>query len=308
MSSSQDLINLEEFEKFSKDSKFNCIVVLGATATGKTTYAVQLAKKYNGEIISVDSRQVYRNLDLGTGKDLIEYGDIPYHLIDICDVNTEYNVFNFQQDAYKAFSDIQSRNKLPIFAGGTGLYLDAIVRKYELVPVPENKELRAGLKDKNLEELQKHLLSLEVELHNKTDLEQRERVIRAIEIDSYNKQNPNAKKQLRESMPDIRPKIIALKFERSVLRERIKTRLLQRIDDGMIEEVENLHKNGTSWERLEQLGLEYRFTAFFLQGKIETKEEYIAKLYQAICKFAKRQETWFRRMERKGVEIEYIKK
>ncbi len=287
-------------------SSHNSIVVLGATATGKTSYAVKLAKEYNGEIISVDSRQVYTGLDLGTGKDLIEYGDIPYHLIDICDLSREYNVFDFQNDAYSAFRKIQARNKLPIFAGGTGLYLDAIIRKYELIPVPENCELREKLNGKSLQELRELLYSLKIELHNSTDLEQKDRIIRAIEIAEYNKANPNAREELLKKMPDIKPKIIGLKFDRPVLRQRIKTRLLQRIKDGMIEEVEGLHRAGASWERLKSLGLEYRYTAFFLQGKIEKKDEYIAKLFQAICKFAKRQETWFRRMEKKGVSIEWI--
>lgn len=289
-----------------KCKNFNAVVVLGATATGKTAYAVQIAKENSGEIISVDSRQVYKNLDLGTGKDLFEYGDVPYHLIDICTLEKEYNVFNFQNDAYAAFRNIIAKHKLPIFVGGTGLYLDALIREYNLIPVPENKELRAELKNKTLEELQHILFVLKAEVHNKTDLEQRERLVRAIEIAEYNRKNPDAVLYLCENRPDIRPYIIGLKFPREILRERIRSRLLQRIEDGMIEEVETLHRGGASWERLESLGLEYKFTAMYLQKKIETKDEYIASLFRAICQFAKRQETWFRRMEKNGVKINWV--
>lgn len=289
-----------------KCGNYNAVVVLGATATGKTSYAVQIAKENSGEIISVDSRQVYKNLDLGTGKDLCEYGNVPYHLIDICTLEKEYNVFDFQNDAYAAFRDIIGRGKLPVFAGGTGLYLDALIREYNLIPVPENKELRIGLQDKTLEELQHILFLLKPEVHNKTDLEQRERLVRAIEIADYNRKNPNAALRLTENRPDIRPYIIGLQFPREILRERIRSRLLQRIEAGMIEEVEALHSSGISWERLESLGLEYKFTAMYLQKKIEPKSEYIASLFRAICQFAKRQETWFRRMGKKGVTIHWI--
>lgn len=289
-----------------KCGNYNAVVILGATATGKTAYAVQVAKENSGEIISVDSRQVYQNLDLGTGKDLFEYGDVPYHLIDICTLEKEYNVFDFQNDAYAAFRDITGRGKLPIFAGGTGLYLDALIREYNLIPVPENTELRTELHDKTLEELQHILFLLKAEVHNKTDLEQRERLVRAIEIAEYNKKNPDAALRLVKNRPDIRPYSIGLQFPREILRERIRARLLQRIADGMIEEVEALHTGGTSWERLESLGLEYKFTAMYLQKKIETKSEYIASLFRAICQFAKRQETWFRRMEKKGVTIHWV--
>ncbi|UTY28769.1 tRNA (adenosine(37)-N6)-dimethylallyltransferase MiaA [Treponema putidum] len=288
--------------------KHNSIVVLGATATGKTSYAVGLAKELGGEIISADSRQVYKGLDLGTGKDLDEYGDVPYHLIDICTLEREYNVFDFQNDAYKAFEDITKRKRLPIFAGGTGLYLDAIIREYELIPVPKNEELRASLAGKNLAELQKVFFEYNVPMHNKTDLENMDRLMRAIEIAEYKKANPDAAEILNANRSDIRPLIIGLKYQREVLRERIRLRLLERIKDGMIEETDRLHKAGFSWERLESLGLEYKFTAQYLQGKIKTREEYIDSLYRSICQFAKRQETWFRRMEKNGVKINWILK
>ncbi|MEL3913673.1 tRNA (adenosine(37)-N6)-dimethylallyltransferase MiaA [Treponema pedis] len=292
-------------QDYKKDG-FNAVVVLGATATGKTAYAVNLAKEYSGEIISVDSRQVYKGLDLGTGKDLFEYGNVPYHLIDICSLEKEYNVFDFQNDAYAAFAEVSGKDNLPIFTGGTGLYLDALIREYNLVPVPENRELRIGLEDKTLEELQNILLELKPEIHNKTDFEQRERLVRAIEIAEYNKNNPAAAQLLVSKRPHIKPFIIGLSFPRGVLRSRIYARLVQRIKAGMIEETENLNKNGVSWERLESLGLEYKFTAMYLQGKIKSKEEYIEALYRAICKFAKRQETWFRRMEKNRVNINWI--
>ncbi|UTC65441.1 tRNA (adenosine(37)-N6)-dimethylallyltransferase MiaA [Treponema sp. OMZ 788] len=296
------------FDFLSLSDKYNSAVVLGATATGKTSYAVGLAKELDGEIISVDSRQVYKGLDLGTGKDLDEYGEVPYHLIDICTLEREYNVFDFQNDAYRAFEDIKRRKKLPIFAGGTGLYLDALIREYELIPVPKNEELRESLAGKDLSELQKVFFDYKAQMHNKTDLENMERLMRAIEIAEYKNTHPDAAEILNASRPDIRPLIIGLKYPREILRERIRLRLIQRINDGMIEETERLHKEGFSWERLESLGLEYKFTAQYLQGKIEKKEEYIDSLYRAICQFAKRQETWFRRMEKNGVKISWILK
>ena len=238
---------------------YNCAVVLGATATGKTALAVKLAQVKHGEIISADSRQVYRGLDLGTGKDLQEYGSIPYHLIDVCDLSREFTVFHFQQEVYRIFPQLIQKDALPIIAGGTGLYLDAILRGYELIPVPEDPAL--------------HPESAAAHLH---------------------------------AVPSIKPKIYGISFERSVLRERIRRRLIARIDAGMIEETEQIHAQGYSWERLESLGLEYRFTAQYLQGKIESKEAYIEQLYRAIGQFAKRQKTWFRRMARNGIEIEWI--
>lgn len=289
-----------------KAEGLNSIVVLGPTACGKTAYAVSLARRYGGEIISADSRQVYKGLDIGTGKDLGEYGSVPYHLIDICTPETEYNVFDFQKDAYEAFNKISAKGRLPIFAGGTGLYLDSVIRKYELIPVPENEALRLSLLPKPLKELQAMLLRLKPDVHNKTDLEQRERLIRAIEIAEYKRLNPEAAVALIAVRPDIRPYIIGLRFPRTVLKDRIKKRLLDRIRAGMIEETERLHAAGLPWSRLEALGLEYKFTALYLQNKIETRDEYIGVLYRAICAFAKRQETWFRRMEKNGVTINFL--
>lgn len=285
---------------------YNCAVVLGATATGKTALAVKLAHAKHGEIISADSRQVYRGLDLGTGKDLQEYGSIPYHLIDVCDLSREFTVFHFQQEVYRIFPQLIEKDALPIIAGGTGLYLDAILRGYELIPVPEDPALRKELASKTLPELQDMLIALKPDIHNKTDLEQPDRLIRAIEIARYRQEHPESAAVHLHNVPPIKPKIYGISFERSVLRERIRRRLIARIDAGMIEETEQIHAQGYSWERLESLGLEYRFTAQYLQGKIESKEAYIEQLYRAIGQFAKRQETWFRRMERNGIEIEWI--
>ena len=285
---------------------YNCAVVLGATATGKTALAVKLAHAKHGEIISADSRQVYRGLDLGTGKDLQEYGSIPYHLIDVCDLSREFTVFHFQQEVYRIFPQLVEKGALPIIAGGTGLYLDAILRSYELIPVPEDPALRATLTTKTLPELQDMLIALKPDIHNKTDLEQPDRLVRAIEIARYRQEHPESAAVHLHNVPSIKPKIYGISFERSILRERIRRRLIARIDAGMIEETEQIHAQGYSWERLESLGLEYRFTAQYLQGKIESKEAYIEQLYRAIGQFAKRQETWFRRMERNGIEIEWI--
>ena len=285
---------------------YNCAVVLGATATGKTAFAVKLAQAKHGEIISADSRQVYRGLDLGTGKDLQEYGSIPYHLIDVCDLSREFTVFHFQQEVYRIFPQLVDKGALPIIAGGTGLYLDAIIRSYELIPVPEDPALREMLANKTQPELQAMLMALKPDIHNKTDLEQPDRLIRAIEIARYRQEHPESAAVHLHNVPPIKPKIYGISFERSILRERIRRRLIARIDAGMIEETEQIHAQGYSWERLESLGLEYRFTAQYLQGKIESKEAYIEQLYRAIGQFAKRQETWFRRMERNGIEIEWI--
>ena len=285
---------------------YNCAVVLGATATGKTALAVKLAQVKHGEIISADSRQVYRGLALGTGKDLQEYGSIPYHLIDVCDLSHEFTVFHFQQEVYRIFPQLIEKDALPIIAGGTGLYLDAILHGYELIPVPEDPALRKELASKTLPELQDMLIALKPDIHNKTDLEQPERLVRAIEIARYRQEHPESAAVHLHSVPPITPKIYGISFERSILRERIRRRLIARIDAGMIEETEQIHAQGYSWERLESLGLEYRFTAQYLQGKIESKESYIEQLYRAIGQFAKRQETWFRRMERNGIEIEWI--
>lgn len=291
---------------------YNSIVILGPTAVGKTSVAVKVAFALDGEILSADSRQTYRGLDIGSGKDLSEYTinskKIPYHLIDIADLSEEYTVFNYMQDFYPVFDDVIKRKKIPVITGGTGLYLDSVIRGYDLIDVPENVELRKNLESKSLEELGKILLSLKPELHNKSDLCERERVIRAIEIAECEKSD-DAKK-IREKMypkSDIRPLIFGTTLSRPVLWENIHKRLIERIQNGMIEEVMNLHKNGVSFERLEKLGLEYRYCARFIQGKFLSKEEMTEKLFISIRQFAKRQQTWFRFMEKNNVKIHWLK-
>ena len=295
---------------------FNCIFVLGPTAVGKTAIGVRLAKALNGEIISADSRQVYKGLDIGSGKDLKDYeigGEkIPYHLIDICDLKTEYNLFDFQEDFYSAFSDISSRGKIPVCVGGTGMYIDNIVRNYAMIPFKENSEERAKLETKSEEELKSILTNEKEKLHNTSEFGDKERMIKAILINRFNLSDEC--KKLREEMlsnrPKINPLIIGTTLERPVLRARIAKRLKDRLDEDLIEEVQNLHankdENGAEWERLESLGLEYRFVSEYLQGKIESKERLFELLSLAIGQFAKRQETWFRSMEKKGVKINWL--
>jgi tRNA dimethylallyltransferase len=284
---------------------YNALVVLGPTATGKTALGVCLARAFSGEIISADSRQVYRGLDLGSGKDLEEYGEIPYHLIDITDLGSEYSVFDFQRDFSVAFNAVRSKGALPVIVGGTGMYLDSIIRGYSFEEVPENQALRKSLECLSVDELVSRLLSVKKEVHNRTDLVDRSRLIRAIEIAEF-KRDDQGNRAERKSALDFRPLILGVRVERAELRARIRTRLLSRIGEGMIEEVNGLHASGASWERLERLGLEYRITAEYLQGKIADKKQYTEELNQSIGQFAKRQETWFRGMERKGVQVNWI--
>lgn len=305
-----------------ENQKSNCVVLLGPTAVGKTSLGVNLALNFSWEIISADSRQVYKGLDLGSGKDLNEYTvikknddgtkssiKIPYHLIDITSLDFEYNCYNFQTDFYKLFKKFESEKKMPFVVGGTGMYLDSIVRGYDFMPVEENKTLRQELENKSLDELDEILLKLKPNLHNKSDLLIRERVIRAIEIQTYmqSQQCVEDRKKM-EQRPDINAFVIGTSLEREVLRQNIKIRLEERLRQGMIEEVESLHNQGYSWERLEKLGLEYRYLSFYLEGKIQSKEEMTNELFHAITQFAKRQETWFRGMEKKGVKIHWLTK
>lgn len=291
-------------------AEYNCVVLLGPTAVGKTSIGVQIANLFNGEIISADSRQTYRGLDIGSGKDLCEYTvdekKIPYHMIDIVDLSQEYNVFNYQQEFYKIFPQILDRGNLPVIVGGTGLYLDAIIRNYDLVDVPENKELRKSFEGKSLEELAKIYMELKPDLHTKNDLLERERVIRGIEIAMCNGEYAQQIREKMISRPNIKPFIIGTTFAREKIWENIHKRLIERIEQGMIEEVETLHDKGYSWERLEKLGLEYRYCSLFLQQKIPSKEKMTNELFISIRQFAKRQETWFRFMEKNGVKINWL--
>lgn len=279
----------------------NLLVLLGATASGKTRLGVDLARLLQGEIISADSRQVYRGMDLGTGKDLAEYGEVPYHLIDIVDPGYEFNVFEFQHRAYAAIEAIRQRDRLPLLVGGTGLYLDAVLRGYRLVAVAENPELRSELAALDMAQLAARLLQLRPELHNSTDLTDRARLVRAIEIASG---EAEAAAEL-PPPPEIRPLVLGLQWPRERLRQRISRRLKERLEQGMIEEVASLHAAGVPWATLEFYGLEYRFIAQHLQG-ILNRNDMTQKLASAIHQFAKRQETWFRRMEKQGTRIHWL--
>lgn len=288
---------------------FNCIVVLGPTAVGKTSIGVALANHFDGEVISADSRQTYCKLDIGSGKDICEYQvdgkKIPYHLIDIVSLPTEYNVYNYQQDFYKVFKDVISRGKMPVIVGGTGMYLDAIIRDYQLVILPENEKLHQELLNTPLEELAARLLKEQPELHTKCDLLEKDRVIKALEIIEAKK---NGVDSTSVDRPEIKPLIIGTTLERPQIWEHISIRLQERLDNGMLEEVQSIHDSGITWERLEKLGLEYRYCSLFLQGKIQSKQELFEKLFIAIRQFAKRQETWFRMMEKNGVKINWLEK
>ena len=280
------------------------LVVLGATASGKTRLGVRLAAELDGEVISADSRQVYRGLDLGAGKDLDDYEvggrRIPCHLIDVVDLGQEFSVFDYQKRFYQVFEELTGRGVLPVVVGGTGLYLEAVLKGYRMAAVPEDPDLRAELAGMPHEALVARLIAAKGKLHNTTDLTERDRLIRAIEIVEYSKDHEPA------PAPAMNPLILGTKWDRAQLRQRIRERLEQRLEAGMIEEVQDLHDHGVPWKRLERLGLEYRFIAEFLQGKIQYRNDLFQKLYSAICHFAKRQDTWFRRMERNGADIHWI--
>ena len=283
----------------------NLVVIIGPTASGKTEVAARLAWDLHGEIISADSRQVYRGMDIGTGKDLNQYiinaKKIPYHMIDIIDPRCEFNLFEFQKMFYKIFSQIRNKGNLPVLVGGTGLYLQAVLSGYKMPPAPPEPELRKDLDQKSIEELKEIFFAFKSHLHNKTDLEDKQRLIRAIEIERAR----NVKNSEQEESPEIDAAIFGISWERSVLRQRITSRLEERLKHGMIEEVKRLHAAGLSWRRLDSFGLEYRYISQYLQNLISF-DEMKNKLNTAIHQFAKRQETWFRRMERKGIGIKWI--
>ena len=301
------------------------ITILGPTASGKTPLAAALAHEIGGEIISADSRQVYRRMDIGTGKDLADYTvhgsgsmvqgssltinqeplTIPYHLIDICEPGTKYNLFQYQQDFFDAYQDIIGRGKTPILCGGTGLYIEAVLKGYQLSPVPQNPELRARLEGKTLDELTEMLVELKAKngsvMHNKTDVDSCQRAIRAIEIEEYNLHTPTPKREL----PPIDSLIVGVNIDREARREKITRRLKARLEEGMIEEVRGLLAEGIPAEDLIYYGLEYKFVTEYLVGKM-TYDEMFQRLEIAIHQFAKRQMTWFRGMERRGFTIHWI--
>lgn len=290
------------------------ITILGPTASGKTTLAAHLAARLQGEIISADSRQVYRGMDIGTGKDLADYHvvmddgrevDIPYHLIDIRDAGEKYNLFQYQEDFHAAYNDIQQRGVQPILCGGTGLYIESVLKGYQLSPVPQNQDLRDRLADKSLEELTAMLVELKHQtgsnMHNQTDVDTAQRAIRAIEIETYNLEHPTPRREL----PAIDSLIIGVDIDRDLRREKITRRLRARLDEGMVEEIQGILDSGVPAEDLIYYGLEYKFVTEYCIGKL-SREEMFRQLEIAIHQFAKRQMTWFRGMERRGFTIHWI--
>ena len=296
------------------------VVILGPTASGKTRLAVRLAKDRGGEVISADSRQVYRGMDLGTGKDLLDYTlegvAIPFHLVDIVEPTEEFHLFAYQRLFHHCFKDITARGALPVLVGGSGMYLEAVIRSYDLREVHENKDLRLELDNLDMDALAGRLQAVQPDLHNKTDLLDRERLLRAIEIAEATRVK---KAQPAHGMSDInpltsgpghlastlRPLVVGVRWERAVLRQRITDRLHARLQSGMVEEVAALHQKGVSWERLYHFGLEYRYISLYLQG-LMSFDDMVKTLNTRIHQFAKRQDTWFRRMERLGVVIHWI--
>lgn len=285
------------------------ITILGPTASGKTSVAAALALRTGGEIISADSRQVYRRMDIGTGKDLADYtiGDvhIPYHLIDIAEPGTKYNLFQYQQDFHTAYNDIRSRGKLPILCGGTGLYIEAVLGGYSLSPVPQNPKLRESLEGKSLDQLTQMLVQLKQKngsnMHNRTDVDTAQRAIRAIEIETYNIEHPTPERQ----MPPVDSLIIGINIDRELRREKITRRLKARLEEGMCDEIRSLIDGGVNPDDLIYYGLEYKFVTEYVVGKT-SYEEMFRQLEIAIHQFAKRQMTWFRGMERRGYTIHWI--
>ncbi|HDP74404.1 MAG TPA: tRNA (adenosine(37)-N6)-dimethylallyltransferase MiaA [Bacteroidales bacterium] len=286
------------------DSKYDLVAIVGPTASGKTQLASHLGAQVNGEIISADSRQVYRGMTIGTGKDLDDYvvdgKAIPYHLIDVVDAGYKFNVFEYQQHFIDVYNDIKMRNRLPILCGGSGLYIDAVLRGYKLLPVPENPELRRELETKTDDELAAILASYK-KLHNTTDLDTRKRTIRAIEIEEYYRHQPVDPKPF----PKIKSIVFGVKYQRAAEMKRIRERLVQRLNAGMIDEVKALLNAGLTADDLIYYGLEYKYITEYLVGK-HSYDEMFEKLYIAIRQFAKRQMTWFRGMESKGVTINWI--
>lgn len=285
-------------------NNYELITIIGPTASGKTAFAAALAARLDTEIISGDSRQVYRSMDIGTGKDLADYvvdgKQIPYHLIDICNPGDKYNVFEYQHDFHKAFEEIRKKGKLPILCGGTGMYIESVLRGFKLLNVPQNPALRESLKGKSLAELEQILVSYKV-LHNKTDVDSAQRAIRAIEIEEFYKTEAPDK---REYAP-INSLIIGVDIDRDLRREKISKRLRARLDEGMVDEVRAILATGVKPDDLIYYGLEYKFLTLYIIGQL-TYDEMVSQLEIAIHQFAKRQMTWFRGMERRGLHIHWL--
>lgn len=298
---------MKSFETIDKAGSL--ITILGPTASGKTSLAAHLAYEIDAEIISADSRQVYRGMTIGTGKDLEDYmikdRQIPYHLIDICEPGTKYNLFRYQEDFIKVYADMMQRGKQAILCGGTGLYIESVLKGYHLSPVPQNQELRDALADKSLEELTEMLKRLKLQsgsmMHNKTDVDSCQRAIRAIEIETYNLEHPTEDR----TFPAIESIIIGVAIDRDARRAKISGRLQKRLDSGMIDEVKGLLDAGIPAADLIYYGLEYKYITEYIIGKIGF-EEMFRRLEIAIHQFAKRQMTWFRGMERRGFTIHWV--
>lgn len=284
--------------------KYDMLAVVGPTACGKTALAVDLARLVGGEVISADSRQVYRGMDIGTGKDLGEYvrdgKAVPVHLVDIVDAGEKYNLFEFQRDFLAAYEDIKQRGAFPVMCGGSGMYVESVLRGYRLIPVPENAALRASLEEKSLEELTA-ILSTYKQLHNNTDTDTKKRAIRAIEIEEYYAACPVEER----TFPQIRTLTVGVDVSREVRRERISARLRSRLAEGLVEEVERLLASGIAAEQLIYYGLEYKFVTLYVTGQLPY-DEMVNGLEIAIHQFAKRQMTWFRGMEKRGTEICWV--
>ncbi len=287
-------------------TRIKTIFVIGPTATGKTRLAVAVARKFNGEIIGADSRQVYRGLDIGTGKDLDEFADaagtVPYHLIDIVEADDEYNVFRYKNDARQALAEINARARLPVVAGGSPLYVKALLDNYELDGGPPNRELRSQLQKLSKTELIARLRQTAPERLDSTDTSQRQRIIRAIEMAANQELRTP---QFAEPAIEVEPLVIAPYYPRKTVHERIEKRLDERLKNGMVEEVADLHENGLSWQRLDDLGLEYRYLARYLQGQL-TFKKMREQLFIHIRRFCKAQDVWHRKFERDGLHIHWL--
>lgn len=283
---------------------FNLLSIVGPTASGKTSLAVRLALAFDGEIISADSRQVYRGMDIGTGKDLGEYDvdgrQIPCHLIDIVEAGYKYNVFEYQSDFLRVWNDCRKRGVMPVLCGGSGLYVEAVLKGYKLLAVPVNEELRAALSGMSLQQLSDRLATYK-KLHNTTEIDTPKRAIRAIEIEEYYRTHPYEEKDF----PQINSLIVGVDVNREVRRERITRRLHERLEDGMLDEVRRILDSGVPAEDLIYYGLEYKYLTLHLTGKL-TYDEMVSQLNVAIHQFAKRQMTWFRKMEREGFDIRWL--
>ncbi|MBD5196906.1 MAG: tRNA (adenosine(37)-N6)-dimethylallyltransferase MiaA [Bacteroidales bacterium] len=281
------------------------IAVIGPTASGKTRRAVEIAKMLDGEIISADSRQLYRGMTIGTGKDLVEYGDVPYHLIDIEEPGAKYNLHRYLSDFNNAYKDIKDRGKFPVICGGTGMYVENALNGIVLPDVPENKELRESLQEKSLPELEEILRGYKV-LHNSTDVDTAKRAIRAIEIEEYYKNHPEeADRTRKETATPLSTLVIGIDIPREDRRQRITRRLDARLEEGLVDEVRGLINSGVSPEDLIYYGLEYKFVTLHVVGAL-SYDEMRSNLETAIHQFAKRQMTWFRGMEKRGTQIHWV--